>query len=265
MRYGVPFGLDFDMNLAADKTHADVLARGQRIAYRWRHVIYQHVDHDKMPPPGIGEEVVEVGTPFVGLPPISSAEGKEKLRNWLACGLPVIERNDARPAGAPVVGVIVAAQTSTQCSAGEQLCNGACQDVSRNPLHCGDCNSPCGEGALCEDRQCVSCGAMDISFSNNFGAIFSNTCSGSLCHAGPRPAAGLNLEPGVAYSSLVGVPSTCGIPLVDPGNPTNSYLLNKLTGTDMCKGRQMPLRDSALSSATISKLAAWICAGAADN
>ncbi len=52
---------------------------------------------------------------------------------------------------------------------------------------------------------------------------------------------------------------------VDPGHPESSYLVNKLTGVDICAGTQMPARGTSLSSAQLDLIRGWICQGAANN
>ena len=53
--------------------------------------------------------------------------------------------------------------------------------------------------------------------------------------------------------------------LVDPGSPSTSYLMQKLLGTDICTGTQMPKAGASLPSGDIDLIAAWICVGAPDN
>lgn len=50
--------------------------------------------------------------------------------------------------------------------------------------------------------------------------------------------------------------------LVAPGSPSNSYLVNKLTGTDMCSGSRMPKGGSSLSNGDIESVRVWIGSGA---
>jgi hypothetical protein len=45
-----------------------------------------------------------------------------------------------------------------------------------------------------------------------------------------------------------------------PGQPSESYLMDKLMGTQLCAGKKM-----VLPEADIETIAAWICAGAPDN
>jgi hypothetical protein len=50
---------------------------------------------------------------------------------------------------------------------------------------------------------------------------------------------------------------------VQPGDPSGSYLIQKLLGRDLCSGSQMPKAGVTLPSADMAMLSAWICQGAA--
>ena len=92
------------------------------------------------------------------------------------------------------------------------------------------------------------------------------SCGKSACHAGAQAAEDLDLSTqSVSYTELVGVAaSQCSARLlVAPGNPTGSYLVNKLTGTDMCSGSRMPKGGSGLSAAALDTIRSWIGSGAA--
>jgi hypothetical protein len=83
-----------------------------------------------------------------------------------------------------------------------------------------------------------------------------------------RPKEGLSLESSKAYAELVGVgTSQCGSgsKLVVPGQVGESYLMNKLLGTELCSGSQMPKAGQSLSDAELAAITAWICQGAQNN
>ena len=112
-RFGVPSGLDFDMQLVrgADyRAHEQLRASVQRVR-DWNTVIMSEVDEGSMPPGEAGELAVR-GVAFhmmddaSVLPPLESDAGRMILRQWLACGAPVIEREDRRPIGFAPVGDI---------------------------------------------------------------------------------------------------------------------------------------------------------------
>jgi hypothetical protein len=97
--------------------------------------------------------------------------------------------------------------------------------------------------------------------------IFTASCATAGCHAGAVPAQGLNLSAGVSYGKLVNVlASECtdGRKRVLPGQPSQSYLVEKLMGVAMCSGTAMP-KTGALPSAEIQTISNWICEGAPNN
>jgi hypothetical protein len=53
--------------------------------------------------------------------------------------------------------------------------------------------------------------------------------------------------------------------IVKPGDPSASYLVDKLLGVDLCSGARMPPQGTPLSDASMATIAAWICQGAANN
>ena len=93
-------------------------------------------------------------------------------------------------------------------------------------------------------------------------AIFQQKgCGSGGCHGGAHPAQGLLLDSAATIeSSLVNKPSSqCSDKqLIAPGDPAASYLINKLTGSGMCSGSQMPKGGSALNSAQLSTVRAFI-------
>jgi hypothetical protein len=152
------------------------------------------------------------------------------------------------------------------CDMGLEQCGGACVDTMTNAEHCGMCDNPCNEGQTCIDGACA-CADEIISLASTVGPLFVNNCALGGCHAPPHVQLGLDLRDGNAHASLVGVASSqCGTkPRVDPGNPGNSYLLDKLHGVDLCDGFQMPLNTEPLSPADIELISDWICQGAQNN
>ena len=85
--------------------------------------------------------------------------------------------------------------------------------------------------------RCETCPA-DGTFQNVAQYIFSGSCATSTCHFGTSPAGSLSLEPASAHAELVGVTpnnataAAAGKKLVDPGNPANSFVMDKLCGPD---------------------------------
>ena len=103
-----------------------------------------------------------------------------------------------------------------------------------------------------------ACATTAVSFVHDVAPLVDH-CGGELCHGG----VGLSWP----YASLVNQPATecASRMLVKPGDATNSYLVQKLGGIDMCSGTQMPKLGTPLSADQIATVATWICQGAANN
>ncbi len=100
--------------------------------------------------------------------------------------------------------------------------------------------------------------------------VFTPICSG--CHNGSNPPSGAlpgsqNLTAVNSFASLVNVASheQPGLMRVKPGDPANSYLIQKLEGAASISGQRMPLGGPYLDQATIDKIKSWIAAGATNN
>jgi hypothetical protein len=91
--------------------------------------------------------------------------------------------------------------------------------------------------------------------------VFTPICS--VCHAGATAPQGLMLDAAHSYNLLVDVPSTevPSILRVKPGDPTNSYIIQKLEG-HAAVGGQMPLGETPLPATTIAFIVQWITDGA---
>lgn len=113
-RFGAPAGLTLDIGLAcADPSECDAadlerLERARGVAQMMAPDIFGQTESGAMPPGEAGAGVVSVGPEFrrqplrsgaeALLPPIGSEEGLEILRNWLACGAPVVGATLPEPA-----------------------------------------------------------------------------------------------------------------------------------------------------------------------
>ncbi len=112
-RFGAPAGLNFDVSLVctedlsgcqSDPPYGDRIDRfnGNQGKIRdWAEGIIQEVRAGAMPPGEAGRRVANT-TPWVrpdgsALPSIHSGDGREILRNWLACGSPAIGRTEPAP------------------------------------------------------------------------------------------------------------------------------------------------------------------------
>jgi hypothetical protein len=83
------------------------------------------------------------------------------------------------------------------------------------------------------------------------------------CHAGASAPLGLRLDETNSYGLLVGISSVeqPGVARVAPGNPSASYLVQKLEGT-AAFGSRMPLGREPLAQSDIDVIRQWILEGA---
>ncbi len=103
-----------------------------------------------------------------------------------------------------------------------------------------------------------------VSLADLQATIFGPICSGCHTGGGATLPAAMNLSSTAAtFASLVGVASieVPALQRVQAGNADNSYLIDKLEGTQTV-GSQMPLFGTPLDQATIDQVRAWIDAGA---
>ena len=91
--------------------------------------------------------------------------------------------------------------------------------------------------------------------------VFTPICT--ACHVGASAPQGLRLDVTNSYALLVGVASAeqPALQRVRPGDPDNSYLIQKLEGT-AAVGGQMPLGGTPLTQADIDVIRQWITDGA---
>jgi hypothetical protein len=126
-----------------------------------------------------------------------------------------------------------------------------------------------GEGLDANGRPLAPGGDASLPLSDDFESlqenIFTPICS--VCHAGGSAPQGLRLDAANSYNLLVGVPSTevPSILRVKPGDPDNSYIIQKLEG-HAAVGAQMPFgcptSQPCLSTSTIAFVREWITNGA---
>jgi hypothetical protein len=107
-------------------------------------------------------------------------------------------------------------------------------------------------------------GPLTADFASIQDHVFTPICT--VCHAGGSAPQGLRLDAANSYALLVGVPSTevPSILRVKPGDPDNSYLIQKLEG-HASVGAQMPFGGPPLSADTIAVMRQWIVDGAAQS
>ncbi len=104
-------------------------------------------------------------------------------------------------------------------------------------------------------------GPLQPTFASIQANVFTPICT--ACHAGASAPAGLRLDALSSYALLVGVASTevPGLQRVNPGNPADSYLIQKLEGR-AAVGARMPFGGPYLDDTTIAVIREWIAAGA---
>lgn len=109
-------------------------------------------------------------------------------------------------------------------------------------------------------------GALGPNFSAIQTNIFAPNCATTGCHLGAGAPQGLRLDDANSFGMLVGVASTqeSSILRVAPGDPDNSYLIQKLEGSASV-GAQMPLNAPALEQSSIDVIRQWITDGAIDD
>jgi hypothetical protein len=128
--------------------------------------------------------------------------------------------------------------------------NGEGLDANGRPL------APGGSGSL---------PPLSADFDSIQANIFTPICS--VCHIGGSAPEGLRLDAADSFNLLVGVPSTevPSLLRVKPGDPDNSYIIQKLEG-HAAVGAQMPdgcpSTQPCLSTSTIAFVRQWITDGA---
>jgi Ca2+-binding RTX toxin-like protein len=100
-----------------------------------------------------------------------------------------------------------------------------------------------------------------VNFTRQIQPIFTQRCD--HCHSGSSAPQGLRLDADNSYADLVNVDSNevPSLKRVEPGDPDNSYLVQKVEGTAAVGGR-MPLGGDRLSDADIDLIRQWISEGA---
>ncbi len=132
--------------------------------------------------------------------------------------------------------------------------------------------------AACDEKLSTVAGPtpnLEPTFASVQHEIFETTDSAGRvactnCHTniGRNPAGGMNLVHDLAYDQIVNVPSR-GKPSatrIIPGDPENSYLVQKLEGRSGIVGLRMPFAGAPfLTDGQLSILKRWIAIGAPRN
>ena len=114
---------------------------------------------------------------------------------------------------------------------------------------------------------CATASAAGVTAAPPFDVIqqiFNNNCV--YCHS---PGADVDLSPAVSWGNLVGRPApateACGGTLVVPGDPSASYLYQKLSSDQPCSGLRMPRSEfgsDPLPDCVLALVSNWIASGA---
>lgn len=88
--------------------------------------------------------------------------------------------------------------------------------------------------------------------------VFNVNCALSGCHNAATKTFGVDLSPGKTLASLYGIPARQSrtTDLLEPGDPDNSYLIQKLEGS--AAGSQMPFGSTPLAQQQIDIIRTWI-------
>jgi hypothetical protein len=110
-----------------------------------------------------------------------------------------------------------------------------------------------------------NCGPT-VSYARDVRPILQLNCAG--CHNNDNPRAGLPLTATRSHGALVGVDGNQCSPrrkLVAPGDSRSSYLIDKLTGQNLCGRTTIMPPSGKLRDSEIDTIRAWICQGAKDD
>lgn len=102
-----------------------------------------------------------------------------------------------------------------------------------------------------------------VSYSQDIQPIFNGNCALSGCHDSGTQESGVNLSSYDDAINSVGV--QYGTEIIQPGEPENSPIVDKISNENPQEGERMPLNRSPLSEANIDSIVAWIENGAPDN
>ena len=90
--------------------------------------------------------------------------------------------------------------------------------------------------------------------------IFGRSCATSTCHGGEHPKMHLSLKADDIPENMVGIPSKQNdkLILIDTKDPSQSYLLLKMTGGEGMKGKKMPIMMAPLTKDELTDVMTWV-------
>jgi mono/diheme cytochrome c family protein len=237
LRNGAPHGLNFDVAPLTAQSPAGsdgVLRDGIAKVRDEAADMYGQIEDGDMPPGKVGMRTVPIYKVVpsaehpdgkANLPTISEAAGKATVRNWLACGAPVISAVQGAPLATAVSTIdksqVVAAMPTTPSGTGFA-------DIYTGILmaSCASCHQPGGP------FQALDLSSQTAAYTNLVGK---DASTAGLCGGKGK--------------------------YVVPGDCENSILYQKLQPSPKC-GTQMPMGGNPLSAAAIKSVCDWIKAGA---
>jgi hypothetical protein len=136
----------------------------------------------------------------------------------------------------------------------------------------------CLSWAACDEKLSTVAGptpALEPTFSSIQHDIFESTdssgraaCTNCHTNVGRNPSGGLNLVHDLAYDQIVNMASArkAGVVRIVPGDPDNSYLVQKLEGKAGIVGVRMPQNGPPyLTDGQIQIIRRWVQIGAPRN
>ncbi len=243
-RKGVPHGLDFDVSvLTMQSVTADVtrLRKGVTAIRDDAEEIYAQVESGAMPPGKEGKDarsaIAWKAQTAMGalvdalLPDVATGDGTELLRNWLACGAPVV--------------------SATSDAAADVLAGATAFGDTEMPL--GTLVEPNFESIYVNvlEGECRACHISNGPYSNDQSVELDDVDQAYASLVGPNAFAGGQCD---GRGALV-VPGDC------EGSLFYQKLLPAGTWTNPC-GDPMPLGGDPLSADTLAAICEWIDMGA---
>lgn len=244
-RNGAPAGLNWDVALAnvvdneVNPEALDRLRHGQRNIFRERDLIWTMVEAEVMPPFGDAtDEPLGTRRPFAFgdgrvLEIIETEAARDRVRNWLACGAPVVERSAPIRDGA---GAIVPTEVGSvvppidTAVAVEPTFMSIYNRIIE--VRCARCHRP---SSVYFSRNSLDMSSADTAYANLVGM--------------PPPVSAMGVECGASGTSRVVA-----------GEPEMSLLFLKID--DPSCGDRMPLNEAPLCPEEIEAVRQWILDGA---